>query len=314
MELGPRTLLMAVLNLTPDSFYSASRRLDLVAAEDAAAAALDAGADLLDLGAESTRPGAMPLSPREEQARLLPVIARLRARFPTVLLSADTRHADTARAALSAGADIINDVTGLAGDDMLHVAANSNCGLVLMHLRGSFATMHRLPPLADPVAEVSRGFEAILARARRAGIAEARIALDPGFGFGKNLDENFPLLAQFDSWHALNRPLLAGVSRKSFIGHAIRSGSAEAAEDADCASRACAAVAQTASGGVHAAADDRAALPPPEDRLYGTLAAVTAAILNGAHIVRVHDIAASRDAARVADAVLAAANRSMPAC
>ncbi len=279
LELGRRTLLMAILNLTPDSFFAGSRLDGEPAAMAAAEAALEAGADVLDLGAESTRPGAAALNPAEEQSRLLPVLERLRARFPQAWLSADTRHGATARAALQAGADIINDVSGLANPAMLATAAASNCGLVLMHLRGDFSTMHRLPPLADPVGEVTAGFKAILARMRAAGIDIERVVLDPGFGFGKNMAENFPLLARFDAWHALGCPLLAGVSRKSFIAYAL------AGTD------------QTGA---------RRPPPPPEARLHGTLAAVIAAILNGAHIVRVHDLAAARDAARVADAVLEA--------
>lgn len=285
-SLGERTWIMAVLNLTPDSFFPGSR-LDTVAGAVAAAeGALEAGADILDLGGESTRPGAQPVPPEQERARLLPALEAIRRRFPAALLSADTRRASVAAAALAAGADIINDVGGLgvnaapaAGSDaiaaggespaMAHILAASDCGIVAMHARGEFATMHRLPPLADPSACAREGLRAILAQARAAGIDADRLVLDPGFGFGKNLDENFPLLAHLNELRSLGRPLLVGLSRKSFLGHA---------------------------------AGDR----PPAERLPASLAALTAAVLRGAAVVRAHDVAASRDAARIADAVLRA--------
>jgi dihydropteroate synthase len=260
---------MAVVNLTPDSFYAGSRFQSVDSALQAAVIALTNGADVLDLGAESTRPGSSPVSQEEEQQRLLPVLTELRSRYPEALLSVDTRHASTARAALAAGADIINDVTGLRDSEMSKLMAESECGLVLMHLRGEFGTMHRLEPLRDPVGFVFEGLRSALQKAGETGVAPERIVVDPGFGFGKNLDENFPLLAHLNNLAELGRPILAGVSRKSFIGHVL--------------------------GGV-----------APEDRLYGTIAAATAAILNGAHILRVHDVKPAVDAARIADAVLAA--------
>ncbi|MGH9535509.1 MAG: dihydropteroate synthase [Terriglobales bacterium] len=282
--MGDQTRIMAVLNLTPDSFYAASRvaRADEVLA--VAEAALAAGADILDLGAESTRPGAAPLAAEEELQRLLPPLAAVRRRWPQCWLSADTRHAAVARAALDAGADIINDVSGLGlggaageqaeGRALAAVIAASGCGAVLMHRRGDFATMHHLPPVPDPVGLVAQGLAEIAAQAAAVGIAASHVVLDPGFGFGKNGPENWPLLAQLDRFQALGFPLLAGLSRKSFIGRLL--------------------------GGA-----------PPEQRLYGTVAAVTAAILRGADIVRVHDVAPARDAARVADAVLAAGYRQV---
>lgn len=266
-QLGRRSWILAILNLTPDSFYPASRTPpDPAAVCAAGAAALAAGADILDCGAESTRPGALPLSPEEEQARLLPALAALRRQFPQALLSADTRHAATARAALQAGADIINDVSGLADPALAGVCAASPCGLVLMHSRGDFATMHHLPPLADPLATVAEGLAAILERAAAAGIAAERIVLDPGFGFGKNLHENFPLLAGLDHLHRFARPLCAGLSRKSFLR--LHPGQ------------------------------------PPADRLPASLAAATAAALAGAHLIRTHDPAPTRQALHCADALL----------
>lgn len=287
LRLGERTWLMAVLNLTPDSFYAASRLPNLERVSAVAGEAIAAGADILDLGAESTRPGAEPVPPEIESERLIPAVEALRRHFPDTPLSVDTRRAETARAALAAGATIINDVSGLAAEggagavkvgeagvnpealSMAAVIAQSGCGAVLMHLRGEFATMHRLPPLTDPMACVREGLAAILARARASGIRQRQIMLDPGFGFGKNLRENFPLLRHLADLDALGCPLLVGVSRKSFLGEVV--------------------------GG-----------KPPEERLFATVAAVTAAILAGAHLIRVHDVVACRDAARVADAILAA--------
>lgn len=277
MCLGEQTRVMAVLNLTPDSFYAASRLSGAAAVLAAAGTALREGADILDLGAESTRPGAAPLDSREEQRRLLPAIAAVRRQWPDCWISADTRHAAVAGAALAAGADIINDVTGLGGgadDDaqaegeaMAALMAASGCGVVLMHRRGEFAHMHQLPPLTDPLATVRAGLAAIAARAAAAGIASHQIVLDPGFGFGKNGAENLPLLAGMGELQTIGYPLLAGVSRKSFLGAVL--------------------------GGV-----------PPEQRLFATVAATAIAIVHGASIVRVHDVAAARDAARLADAVL----------
>lgn len=262
---------MAVLNLTPDSFFAASRAAatpaDIVQKAEAAVAA---GAQILDLGAESTRPGSSPLAPEAEQQRLMPVLAAVRRALPSVLISADTRHAATAARALDAGADIINDVSGLEDRHMADVLAASSCGVVLMHHRGDFATMQDLPPLADPLACVQDGLASLVVRANAAGIAEDRTVLDPGFGFGKNLGENFPLLAGLGSLHAFNRPLLAGLSRKSFL----RSHPSQ----------------------------------PPEERLPASLAAATIAVLVGAHMLRVHDVAATAEAVRIADHFL----RSQP--
>lgn len=275
LALGAQTRVMAVLNLTPDSFYPASRSPGPDALLAAAEAALAAGADILDLGAESTRPGAQPLAVEEELGRLIPSLAALRRRWPQAWISADTRHAQVARAALDAGADIINDVSGLgagggaggaAGDALAAVIAAAGCGAVLMHSRGDFATMHRLPPLADVVGTVHQDLLAITAHAAAAGIPAANIVVDPGFGFGKNGEENWTLLAGLSRLRTLGFPVLAGLSRKSFIGRVL-------------------------------------ADAPPEQRLFGTIAAVTAAVLHGADIVRVHDVAAVRDAMRVADAV-----------
>lgn len=265
---------MAIINLTPDSFYADSRLApgDLEAVVRRCGEAIEAGADLLDLGAESTRPGSIPLSPEEEQARLLPALGAVRRALPEALLSVDTRHARTATAALEAGADIINDVSGGSDAAMLARLARSRCGVVLMHARGEFATMQNLPPLEDPLATVEAGLAAIAKRAGEAGMDGERVMLDPGFGFGKNLDENFPVLAGLARLHGLGHALLVGVSRKSFLRGA--------------------------------------GAPDPETRLPASLAAATAAVLGGAHVLRVHDVAATVEAARIADRLLVTLRRA----
>ncbi|MGH9519468.1 MAG: dihydropteroate synthase [Terriglobales bacterium] len=267
VELGARTWVMAILNLTPDSFYATSRIEGTGALLTRARQAVAEGADMLDVGAESTRPGAAPLTAAAEQARLLPGIRTLRKEFPTALLSADTRHAATAAAAIEAGADIINDVSGLGDPEMGPLLARTGAAAILMHHRGDFASMQHLPPLVDLVTTVLAGLAAILAGARAAGVGDDQIVLDPGFGFGKNLDQNLPLLTHFERLHELGRPLLAGVSRKSFL--------------------------QPPEGD-----------SGPEDRLPASLAAATAAVLAGAHILRVHDVGATASAARFADRLL----------
>jgi dihydropteroate synthase len=222
LVLGERPLLMAILNLTPDSFSGdglSGRPLEEVLTH--ALAQLDAGADILDLGAESTRPGATPLSPAEEQLRLLPALQALRQARPGAVLSVDTYHAATAQAAMKAGADIINDVSGLTWDPaMAATLAASECGVVLMHTRGRPSEWATQPRLAEEevVPAVLRELRAQLERAVAAGIAPERIVLDPGFGFGKRgVIENFALLKGLAELQALGRPLLAGLSRKSFL-------------------------------------------------------------------------------------------------
>jgi len=261
---------MAIVNLTPDSFFAESRTSSPEAALAFAEHALAAGADMLDLGAESTRPGAVAVSAEEEWARLGPALERLRRALPEALLSVDTRHASTARRAIDAGADILNDVTGFEDDNLLSAAAAAQCGMVGLHHRGAFATMHQLPPLADPTAEVLAGLTAIRDRLETAGVHRERVVLDPGFGFGKNLDQNIPLLRDLDAFHQLGRPLLVGLSRKSFLRNSPEQ--------------------------------------PPADRLAASLAALTVAVLAGAHIVRVHDVAASVDARGLADRLLTSPN------
>ncbi len=285
LELGQRTLLMAVVNLTPDSFSGdgamrskATLEALHVAGVAAAFRALKDGADIVDLGAESTRPSAQPLSAEEEQQRLLPVIeAVVRAR-PDAIVSVDTYHAETARAAAERGAEIINDVSGLLWDaDMAAAVAQTGCGLVLMHTRGKPGEWAALPALARGQAPglVREGLQRQMVKAREAGIAEDAIVLDPGFGFGKRGRENFDLLAGLASLAERGRPLLAGLSRKGFLGEAV--------------------------AGLHLEE-----APAAEARRTATVAANVAAVLRGAHLVRVHDVALTREAVAIADAVLAA--------
>lgn len=271
LELGARPWIMAILNLTPDSFYPASRIENEAELLNRAQGALEAGADILDLGAESTRPGAAPVDSQTEQARLLPGLRRLRKEWPEALLSVDTRHGETARRALAEGADVINDVSSLEEAGLAQALAESQCGVILMHRRGAFASMHRQPKLADPAGTVRAGLQDLLARAQTEGIEADRIVLDPGFGFGKNGEENYPLLARLAEFHELGRPLLAGLSRKSFLGLAAAGPGAE----------------KTA--------------PPAEAREAATLAATTIAALAGAHLHRVHDVPAVFQALQLAE-------------
>jgi dihydropteroate synthase len=278
---------MGVVNITPDSFSDGGLFLDPEAAVAHGLRLLDEGAAILDLGAESTRPGsragsragsldAPAVSAAEEQARLLPVLEGILAARPGAIVSADTYKAATARAALRAGAEIVNDVSGFNWDaEMAAVCAESKCGVVLMHTRGRPDEWRTLPALKpdEVLGTVRASLAASLAAARRAGIAEESVVLDPGYGFGKRFNENYALLARQDELLALGRPLLAGVSRKSFLGQtlaALRGGQAA----------------------------------PAADRETASLAAMTAAILHGASIVRVHDVRAAVEAALIADAVL----------
>lgn len=276
LDLGRRTLVMGVLNVTPDSFSDGGRFFSRDHAVGHALQMLEDGADLIDIGGESTRPGAAVgesgVTAKEELERILPVIEDLRRERPQAVLSVDTYKAGVAREAIAAGAEIINDVSALRWDPaMAATLAESGCGVILMHSRGRPDQWRGQRASPDIVAEVKHDLGEWSATAIGAGIPHDSLVLDPGFGFGKKFDENYPLLAGFAELHALGFPLLSGVSRKSFIGRTL----ARDGKDA-----------------------------PPDQRLYGTLAAVTASVLAGAHIVRVHDVRASVEAARVADAVL----------
>lgn len=284
LELGRRTLMMGVLNITPDSFSDGGRFLDPAAAIEHGLRMLDDGADILDLGGESTRPGSKAIETaterftgvplEEELRRVLPVLEGIRRQRPEALISIDTYKAEVAREAVAAGAEIVNDISALRWDpQMPATAAQLACGVVLMHMRGRPQEWRKLPPLTDGTALVSRELDVWSRAAIAAGIARERIVLDAGFGFGKSFGENYPLLAHLEKLHKLGFPLLAGTSRKSFIGRSL----ARDGQDA-----------------------------PPDGRLYGSLAAMVASILTGAHIVRVHDVKESVEAARIADEILAA--------
>jgi dihydropteroate synthase len=287
LALGDRTRLMAIINLTPDSFSgdgllgsdshapmnaAAGAKMAVAAAVEA----VDSGADIVDLGAESTRPNAIPIGEDEEQARLLPVLERLLMERPEAVVSVDTYHASTARAAARAGAEIINDVSGLTWDEaMADVVAQTGCGLVLMHARGRPGEWQSLPKLDrdEVVPAVFAGLCEQMMEAEAAGISAERIVVDPGFGFGKRGEENFALLAGLGRLRELGRPLLIGLSRKGFLGEIVRP--------------------------VQEQGQDMA-----RSRKIATEAAHVAAVMAGAHLLRVHDIQAAKETAAVADALL----------
>lgn len=282
LQLGERTMLLGILNCTPDSFSDGGRHTSVDDAVRHGLTMLDEGADILDLGAESTRPGASPVEALLEQERLLPVLRRLRQLRPHALLSVDTYHASTASLALAAEADIINDVSGLLWDPAMApalVKASPTPAVVVMHARGTPLTWRSLPPLppGQETGLVRTELARQLAVAVAAGIPTEAVVLDPGFGFGKRGDENIALLAHLPVLHALGRPLLVGLSRKGFL----------------------------ASAGEPIAPGSTPALS--ESRLQATTAAHTAAVLAGAHLVRVHDVAAARAAVSLADRLQQAA-------
>lgn len=279
LKLGRRTLIMGVLNVTPDSFSDGNLFL---APEEAAAQALrmiDEGADIVDVGGESTRPGKHePVSAEEEQRRVLPVIEAVLQARPEALLSIDTYKASMARLAAAAGAEIVNDISGLSWDpEMGATCAELACGVVMMHTRGKSAEWRNLPQLAqhEVVPLVKYELALSMRTALEAGVDRDRIVLDPGYGFGKSFDENYPLLAHQDELESLGQPILAGVSRKSFLGR--RLAEFYGGEDA-----------------------------PVTARGNATIAATVAAILAGAHIVRVHEVRPAAEAALIADAILSA--------
>jgi dihydropteroate synthase len=286
LALGQRTLMMGILNITPDSFsdgglfYSPEHAPERALAQ--AIRLLDEGADILDLGGESTRPNAVPLTPNEEQSRVLPAIESILQHKPDTILSVDTFHATTARRAIEAGAEIVNDVSGHLWDlEMSATCARLGCGTILMHTRGRPQDWPTLPPLApeEVLPLVLTGLTERLEAATTAGIPRNKIVLDPGFGFGKRLDENYPLLAHLDQLQKFNLPILAGASRKGFLAH-------------------------TLAQHPPLAALLKGVTPSTEDRLNATTAANVAAILAGAHILRVHDVRPAVEAADIADRIL----------
>jgi dihydropteroate synthase len=279
LALGERTLVMGVLNITPDSFSGDGLLVDQALAIERGLAMLEAGAAILDVGGESTRPGKREALPAEEEiGRVLPVIAGILKHRPEAAISIDTYNAETAKAAVDAGAEIVNDVSGFLWDErMASTCADLACGVALMHTRGRPEEWSGLPPLNpnDAVALVKSELRARLNAALHAGVLAERIVLDPGIGFGKVHESNYALLARLEELRDLGRPLLSGVSRKSFLGRTLA----------------------PLRGGIDAS---------PNERGNATTAAVTASILAGADIVRVHDIRPAVEAAAIADAVVAA--------
>jgi dihydropteroate synthase len=293
LELGKRTLIMGIVNVTPDSFSDGGLYLDSEKAITHALHLLDEGADIVDVGGESTRPGAsvvaapsppksetpessrtpkIAVSAEEELRRVLPVITELKKLRPNAVISVDTYKAEVARAAIAAGAEIVNDVSGLRWDpQMAKTISELKCGAILMHMRGRPEEWRTLPPPGDIVLQAKRELREWVEAAVVVGVRREKMVLDPGFGFGKNFEQNYPLLARFQELQSLGLPLLAGTSRKSFIGRMLARDGKDAA---------------------------------PAERLYGNLAAQTALILKGAHILRTHDVKAAVDAARVADTIL----------
>jgi dihydropteroate synthase len=275
LELGKRTLVMGVVNVTPDSFSDGGEHYSPDAAVEHALRLLDDGADLLDIGGESTRPGTKvgtqdaSVDAAEELRRILPVITEIKVQRPQAVISVDTYKAAVAEAAVAAGAHIVNDVSGLQWDPaMARTIANLNCGLVLMHTRGRPDEWAALQQVTDLATLVKRELRERAEKAVMAGIKRDRIVLDPGFGFGKRGVENFPLLRRLQEFHELRFPLVVGVSRKSFIAQAL-----------------------AVNGGQ----------PPVADRTFGSLGAEVAAALKGAHIIRTHNVKACKDALRLAD-------------
>ena len=264
--LGERTLVMGVLNVTPDSFSDGGQFLDTGAAIARALEIERAGADILDIGGESTRPGSSGISAQEEMRRVIPVLEKLRGHIK-IPISIDTSKSEVAEAAIYQGAEIINDVTALRADRRLAgMAARRKVPLILMHMRGEPRTMQKKAFARDVMRDVTTGLRHAVTIAMRAGVPKSQIVLDPGVGFGKSARQNFELLARLPELARLGFPLLLGTSRKGFIGRAL--------------------------GGV-----------PKEERAWGTAATVVASVLGGAHIVRVHDVAEMVQVARVADAI-----------
>jgi dihydropteroate synthase len=290
--LGKRTLIMGVLNVTPDSFSDGGLHFDCNRAVEFALQMFHEGADIIDVGGESTRPGAVvlanreqvdapvqkksvektPVTEKEELQRVIPVIKALKQKRPDAVISIDTYRASVARCAVESGAEIVNDVSGFRWDALMKkTLAELKCGAVLMHMRGRPEDWRALPAVSDVVMLVKRDLREWADAATIAGIKRERMVLDPGFGFGKSFEENYPLLKRFQELHELRYPVLVGVSRKSFIGRALASNGKDA---------------------------------PTNERLHGTLAAETALALKGAQIIRTHEVRPCAEALKIADIAL----------
>lgn len=269
-EWGKRTYLMGVLNVTPDSFSDGGEFNTLDSALAQAENMVESGVDIIDIGGQSTRPGAAEISLETELNRVLPVVKMLRQKtdiFVNVPISVDTTRAQVARAAVEAGADIINDISGATFDsEMLIAVADLKVPIILMHLRGTPQTMQKLTEYRDLIGEIGEFLESRIEAAIKAGIDKSQIIIDPGIGFAKTCNQNLEILRELPNFRYLNCPILVGVSRKSFIGQILNQ-------------------------------------PEPKQRIWGTAAACTGAIANFADILRVHDVKEMRDVCRVADAI-----------
>jgi dihydropteroate synthase len=263
IKLGERTVLMGVLNVTPDSFSDGGKYSEPDRAFARALELEELGADIVDIGAESTRPGSDRISSAEEIRRLIPVLKRLKGQL-NIPISVDTYKAEVAERALELGVEIINDPSGLTWEPQLaRIVSNYDAGLVLNHMRGRPETWAKLAPIPDPLTTIPRDLDAAISRARRVGLDRTRLVVDPGLGFGKRKEQNSLILGSLGALAPLEMPIMVGPSRKQFLAHAS-----------------------------------------PEETRFATAAATTAAILNGAHIVRVHDVCEMRAASDVADEIL----------
>lgn len=269
-EWGKRTYLMGVLNVTPDSFSDGGDFYTIESALLQAENMVKSGVDIIDIGGQSTRPGAPEISSSEEIERVIPLVQILRQKtdiFGSVPISVDTTRAQVAKAAVEAGADIINDISGATFDsEMLSTVAQLKVPIILMHIRGTPQTMQKLTDYSDLIGEIREFLESRIAAAVAAGIDKSQIILDPGIGFAKNYTQNLAILRDLRKFRVLNCPILVGVSRKSFIGHILNQ-------------------------------------PEAKQRIWGTAAACTGAIANSADILRVHDVREMRDVSQVADAI-----------
>ncbi|MBX3243852.1 MAG: dihydropteroate synthase [Acidobacteria bacterium] len=271
-----RPLVMGILNVTPDSFSDGGDHLSLDAALRQAEKMIDEGADILDIGGESTRPGGSQISAEEEIERIATVVEAVNERFD-IPISIDTYKSGVAREAIRAGAEIINDISGLRFDsELATVTAEHGTGLVLMHSRGDFETMHSQPPVYDIFEEVVEGLQNSIEKARITGVKDDQIAVDIGIGFGKTSEQNLELIAGLDRVieHFIGFPVMVGASRKSFIGNVLNN-------------------------------------IPAVERVEGSIAAAVIAVCNGANIIRVHDVRQTRDALRVTEAILAKRNKKI---
>jgi dihydropteroate synthase len=276
LDLGVRTLVMGVLNVTPDSFSDSGRYFGKEAAVNRAWQIADEGADILDIGGESTRPGSLGVDAEEELRRVIPVLEALGGKYP-LPVSVDTSKSEVARAALQSGASIVNDISSLQKDPALgHVAARYGAAVVLMHMRGEPSNMHKIPPSPDILGDIDLWAQEAVARAQKCGVCSDQVILDPGIGFGKTAAQNFQILRNLDRLAAAGFPVLVGTSRKSFIGSILKK--------------------------------------PASELVSGTSATVAASILFGAHVVRVHDVADIRDVADITDVIMRSESPTVPSC